>query len=173
VTAIDNFADYALAHSKTKTSGKSSPKSIHNIFPIDAGDTSTASDFIRQDDNDTNQILLLYSPDVKKTLKWDLLPKKKTFSHTHKLPEQYGLLTIDNTLTLGGSANITFITVTSEPHSLQEVFSSSYSKQWKSAVKSEFLQLQKSSVFKWVDNLLVGKKAIRSCIVFKVPKSVE
>ena len=60
VTVIDNFVDYALVHGKTKTSGKSSPKSIHNIFPIDVGNASTASDFIRQDDNDTNQILLLH-----------------------------------------------------------------------------------------------------------------
>ena len=158
---------YALVHGKTKTSGKSSPKSIHNIFPIDVGNASTASDFIRQDDNDTNQILLLHPPDVKKTLKQDLLPKRETFSHAHKLPEQYGLLTIDDILTLGGFANITFIAVTGEPCSLQEVLSSSYLKQWKSAVKSEFLQLQKSGVFEWVDNLPVGKKAIRSHIVFK------
>ena len=167
VTVIDNFVDYALVHGKTKTSGKSSPKSIHNIFPIDVGNASTASDFIRQDDNDTNQILLLHPPDVKKTLKQDLLPKRETFSHAHKLPEQYGLLTIDDILTLGGFANITFIAVTGEPCSLQEVLSSSYLKQWKSAVKSEFLQLQKSGVFEWVDNLPVGKKAIRSCIMFK------
>jgi len=129
VIARDDFVDYVLTYGKTKTSSKSSPKSSYNIFPIDTSDASTASNFIGQDNNNTNQTLPLYSPDTKKTSKWNLLPKRETSSHVCKLPKYYGLLTIDNTLTIGGSANIAFITVTSEPYSFQEALSSPYSKQ--------------------------------------------
>jgi len=82
-----------------------------------------------------------------------------------KIPSRFALITIDDIFTCDNS-NIAFIAVTGEPKTYQEAIQSPYLKQWEQAVKSEYIQLQKLGVFKVVDGLPNGRKAIGSHIFF-------
>jgi len=95
------------------------------------------------------------------------LPKRDLSSRTQKPPKRYAPATTGNNIATSGSTNFAFITVTNEPYSYEEAIYSPHSKQWKSAIESEFCQLQKADVFEWVNKLPSGKRAVGSCIVFK------
>jgi len=88
-------------------------------------------------------------------------------THVHKPAERYRLLAINDAITLGGSVNLTFIIVTNEPRTYYEALCSLYSSECECVIKAKYIQLLKAGVFKWVDKLPAGKKAIGSYIVFK------
>ena len=84
-----------------------------------------------------------------------------------KLAKYYGLLAINDIISLDSSVNLTFITVTNEPRTYYEVQYSFYSSEWEHAIEAKYTQLLKVGVFEWVNELLASKKAIESCIIFK------
>ena len=51
----------------------------------------------------------------KKPSKWDYLPRRNMLTYIYKLVEHYRLLAINDTITLDGSINLTFIAVANEP----------------------------------------------------------
>ena len=87
-------------------------------------------------------------------------------SQTRKPPERYAPATTGNDIATSGSTNFAFITVANEPHFYEEAIYSPHSKQWESAIESEFCQLQKADVFKWVNKLPSGKRAVGSRFLF-------
>ena len=87
--------------------------------------------------------------------------------HMYKPAEHYRLLAINNTISLSSSVNLIFIVVTNEPRTYCKALCSFYSSEWEYAIKTEYTQLLKASVFEWVNELLASKKAVRSHIIFK------
>ena len=87
-------------------------------------------------------------------------------SHEQKPTNRYALLSVNDTVTNGG-LNVTFVAIASEPKTYLEAMQSTHLKQWELAVYTEFAQLQKLGVFKVVDSLCNGRKAIGSRIVFR------
>ena len=85
----------------------------------------------------------------------------------YKLAEHYGLLAINNIISLSGFVNLIFIAITNEPRTYYEVLCSLYSSEWKHAIEAKYTQLLKVDVFEWVNELLASKKAIRSHIIFR------
>ena len=65
--------------------------------------------------------------------------------------KKYGYLSIDDTVTINKSVNLIFIAMANELCIYYEVLQSPYLKQWKNAIKSEFVQLKKAKIFKYVD----------------------
>jgi len=76
-------------------------------------------------------------------------------------------LAINDDITLDDSVNLTFIAVINEPITYHKALCSLYSSEWKHAIESEYTQLLKSDIFEWMNELLAGKKAVRSHVVFK------
>jgi len=64
----------------------------------------------------------------------------------HKLAEHYGLLAINNAISLGGFVNLIFIAITNKPRTYHEVLCSLYSSEWKHAIEAEYIQLLKVDV---------------------------
>ena len=79
----------------------------------------------------------------------------------------YGLLAINDTITLGGFVNLIFIVVTNKPRTYCEALHSLYSSKQKYAIETEYTQLLKVDILKQVNELPAGKKAIESYIIFK------
>ena len=79
----------------------------------------------------------------------------------------YRLLAINDAISLGDSVNLTFIAVTNEPRTYCKALCSSYSSEWEYAIEAEYTQLLKAGIFEWVNELLAGKKAVESHIIFK------
>jgi len=94
------------------------------------------------------------------------LPVLQRSGREQKTPSCFALMAIGDIITLG-NVNFTFIAIAEEPKTYQEAIHSPHLKQWEQAIKSEFAQLQKLGVFKVVDGLPKGRKAVGSRIVFR------
>jgi len=115
----------------------------------------------------TSEVPSSLPPIQKKTSKWDYLSRKDVSTYVYKLAECYGLLAINDAITLDGSVNLTFIAVTNEPRTYYEALYSLYSSEWKHVIEAKYTQLLKAGVFEWVDELLASKKAVGSHIILK------
>ena len=71
------------------------------------------------------------------------------------------------TITLGNSVNLIFIAVVNEPRTYHKALCSLYSSKQEHTIESKYTQLLKSDIFEQMNELLAGKKAVESHIVFK------
>ena len=143
---------------------------VSNIIPMNVVDQNNIPEIacpITPINNMTSKILSNLPPIQKKTSKWDYLSKRDVLICVHKLVEYYGLLAINDAISLGSFVNLIFIAIANKPRTYYEVLCSSYSSEWKHAIEAEYIQLLKADVFEWVNELLAGKKAIGSHIIFK------
>ena len=162
---LNDFIDNAIDREANQQGTHQDSESNHNISEIP---TVLSTDHpTTPTNNEPNHIPAAPPPVPKKSLKWNNLPKRDASNHIWKPPEQYVLLSTDNAIAINDSLNLGFVAVANEPRSFQEALQSPYSKQWEEAIQSEFRQLQTAGVFKWVNTIPKGKKAVGSRIVFK------
>ena len=137
------------------------------INVVDQNDTLEIARSITPINNVTNEVLSDLPSIQKKTSKWDYLLRRDVLMCMCKPTEYYRLLAINDTISLGGSVNLTFIAITNGLRTYHKALCSSYSSEWKCAIKAEYTQLLKTGIFEWVNELPASKKVVGSHIIFK------
>ena len=97
------------------------------INVVDQNDTLEIAHSITPINNMTNEVLSDLLSIQKKTSKWDYLLRRDVSMCVCKLTEYYRLLAINDTISLGGSVNLTFIVITNGPRTYHKALCSSYS----------------------------------------------
>ena len=141
--AIDKFVDDALAKENVITVTQSNSKPMHTISDIisinvvDQNNILEIACSITPINNMTSEVPSNLPSIQKKTSKWDYLPRRNISMCVYKLAEHYGLLAINNIISLSGFVNLIFIAITNEPRTYYEVLCSLYSSEWKHAIEAK------------------------------------
>ena len=108
-------------------------------------------------------------PTITKPSKWANLPKRNLSNHIKNPVDQYGFNTLDPDVIVieGGRVFVASITAFAEPKTWSKAHQSLYSKQWKKAINTEYNNLVKNNVIKWVNKLPKNKSTVSEKIVYK------
>jgi len=87
-------------------------------------------------------------------------------THVRKPVIRFGLLTKKKTVEIG-NVFVAFVVTTNEPQTYVETLWSSDREEWKKTIITEFLNLEHTGVFNWVEILLKRKKAVGGHLVCK------
>ena len=130
---VDKLVNDVLAKENVTTVAQSNSRLTHIISDtiptniVDQNHTPEIVHSITPINNVTSEVPSSLPPIQKKTSKWDYLSRKDVSTYVYKLAECYGLLAINDAITLDGSVNLTFIAVTNEPRTYYEALYSLYS----------------------------------------------
>ena len=162
---IDELVDNAINSDQLTVTSTILRQSSDNVTPIAANDTSNYNILSSPPSIESS----IEPPTITKPSKWANLPKRNLSNYIKNPVDQYEFNALDPDIIAieGGWVFVASITAFAEPKTWSKAHQSLYSKQWKKAINTEYDNLVKNNVIKWVNKLPKNKSTVSEKIVYK------